>query len=104
MSTEDNAGWCRAREDLTARMILLQAGEVAAGRRCDDFPELSRLLADARCAVSAAFPREFIHEGRRYRLGVRGQLFIYSGQDVPQPGLTPLLPNGTPESFGFFPR
>jgi hypothetical protein len=68
----------------------LDAGRVTL----DQCPELGRLIEKARSALSEGFPRRFIYEGRNYRLAVRGRLFIYIGDEVPDPHTLPLLPDG----------
>ncbi len=102
---ESFCGNCGNRQAEIARKIIEQAAAVAAGRcRADQCPELSRLVADAHCTWSAQFPREISHEGRRYRLGVRGTLFVYAGDDPADPRLSPLLPIGVGSFAGFLPR
>ena len=87
------------------RQISDEAASVAAGRsRPDQCAELSRLSAAARCAVSAAFPREIMYEGQRYRLGIEARLFVYVVDEAPEPLLTPLLSEGITTTAGYLSR
>jgi hypothetical protein len=88
-----------------ARLLEAQMADVAAGRCiASQRYELGFLLADARCAVGRTFPRELMHLGACFRLGVEGTLNVFSGNEVPEPlgHLTPLYTERI--CVGFRPR
>lgn len=89
-------------EEITDK-IVDESLDLEAGRTTlEQCVEIGRLVERALAALSKGLPRRFMYEGRNYRLGVRGRLFIYIGDEVPDPAMLPLLPDGVDVGNAFF--
>lgn len=78
--------------------------EMANGRGCtriDHCPELSALLRAAQ--IAADISTEFVHEGRRYRLAVIGELWVFDGEGGRETQQEPLLREGRQFRVGPYP-